>query len=255
MSKSYAFVVPRFGRDVGGGAETLVRELAVRLAQRGDEITVLTTCARDNRSWDNELPAGESSEDGVRVLRFKVDARNLESWVPKQIAISEGMQLSIDDQLEWMAHSVNSTDLYSHIRSNAGQYEAIFFAPYLFGTTFWGSQIAPERSILISCLHDEHYAYLDIIAHMFRSVRGCLFNAAPEMELAQRLYGSISGGEVGMGFVPHELQHVTGLAPYFTEKFPYLLYLGRKETGKNVHTLLDYFRDLKESFPDVVHYR
>jgi len=239
--KHYAFVVPRYGKSIGGGAETLVRQLAERLAVRGDRATVLTTCAIDNRTWQNELQPGESAESGVNVLRFLVDDRDLDVWIPIQININDGITPNIDRQLDWMENSINSRDLYAHLYQHADDYDAIFFAPYLFGTTFWGSLIRPDKSILIPCLHDEHYAYLEIIANMFRQVSGALFNAQPEMELARSLYGDIRGGEVGMGFDPWAVEEVSALTPYFKESFPYLLYIGRKETGKNVQNLIDCF--------------
>lgn len=247
-SRRYAFVVPRYGPDIVGGAETLAGAVARECAKRGDQVTVLTTCARDNRSWENHFPAGVTIESGVIVHRFPVDDRNLDIWIPIQIAISEGLRPSLDDQLEWMAQSVNARELYAHIARCHTDYDALFFAPYLFGTTFWGSLIAPERSFLIPCLHDEHYAYLEVIASMFRQVKGALFNALPEMDLARALYGDIKGGEVGMGFDLTAFDRVNQHPePYFKESFPYLLYAGRKETGKNVQVLVDYFIESKEN--------
>src|SRR4029078_6937434 len=58
-----AFVPPRYGDDVVGGAETVLRQAAERLAGRGWEVEILTTCARDHYSWANAYPAG-SSRDG-----------------------------------------------------------------------------------------------------------------------------------------------------------------------------------------------
>lgn len=246
MKKRYGFVVPRFGREIAGGAETLAGALARKLAQRGDHIEVLSTCAKDNRTWENAFPSGASIEDGLIVRRFPVDERNLERWVPLQIRLSEGLKLSVDDQLDWMAESVNSTALYSYIAENSSKFDALFFAPYLFGTTFWGSLIGGDKSILIPCLHDEHFAYLDIMSAMFRGVRGSLFNAEPERDLARRLYGGVEGGEVGMGFEPFGEGYVDGLQPYLPDPRPYLLYVGRKETGKNVQLLIDLFISLKE---------
>lgn len=246
--KSYAFVSPRFGANIGGGAETLVRELAKRLALRGDRVEVLSTCAKDNRTWENHFPAGLTNEEGVMVRRFLVNPRNLESWLPKQISISQGLWLDLDNQLDWMAESVNSDDLYQFIADEGDNFDAIFFAPYLFGTTFWGSLIKPQKSILIPCLHDEEYAYLEIIAGMFTQVRGSLFNTLPEQQLAGKLYGQARGGEVGMGFdkLPPRI-----LAPYFDNSFPYVLYIGKKETGKGAHLLIDYFIEAKENYSDL----
>lgn len=170
--------------------------------------------------------------------------RDLDTWIPRQISLSEGMHLSIESQLDWMTHGVNSGALYEHIRQEGSSYDAIFFAPYLFGTTFFGSLVLPEKSVLIPCLHDENYAYTDIMQCMFTSVRGCIFNSLPEQELAIALFGQIPGGEVGMGF---ESLPVAELPRFFQDDFPYILYVGRKETGKNVQMLIDYFISYKES--------
>ncbi|MEY4668210.1 MAG: hypothetical protein RL518_909 [Pseudomonadota bacterium] len=219
--------------------------IAAHLAARGDEVEVWTTCAKDNRTWANEFTAGASVANGLPVYRFVVDPRNLDKWIPIQIALHDGQKIAVDDQLTWMAESVNSRALYAHIARHACNFDALFFGPYLFGTTFWGSLIAPEKSILIPCLHDEAYAYQDVIASMFRQVRGCLFNAEPERELARSLYGEISGGVVGMGFDMPTAEYVSALEPYLPDASPYIVYLGRKETGKNVHMLIDYFVQAK----------
>ncbi|MEN9846963.1 MAG: hypothetical protein RIS36_2110 [Pseudomonadota bacterium] len=244
-SRRFAFVIPRYFDGIAGGAETLMGNLASRLKARGDAVEVWATCAKDNRTWRNEFAPGVTEVAGLPIRRFPVDPRNLDAWIPIQIALHDGQTISADDQLTWMAESVNSQALYNHISRHAGEFNAIFFGPYLFGTTFWGSLIAPEKSILIPCLHDEAYAYQDVVASMFRQVRGCLFNAEPEMELARSLYGEIPGGVVGMGFDMPSPDYVEGLEPYFSDDLPYILYLGRKETGKNVHSLIDYFVEAK----------
>lgn len=239
---TFGFVIPRFGEGIAGGIETLIGTLARKLHERGDNVVVLTTCAKDNRNWENFYPPGNAIEFGVRVKRFPVSTRDLDSWIPLQVRISEGRNLSIQEQLTWMSESVNSPDLYAHIRDRADDYSLLFFAPYLFGTTFWGSLLNPSKSVLIPCLHDEHYAYLEITGSMFRQVRGAVFNALPEQELANALYGAIPGGVVGMGF---EKPHYDLAKPFFTDGKPYLTYLGRKETGKNAHLLIDYFLQAK----------
>lgn len=248
---SYAFVLPRFGEGIIGGAETLVGSIASRLAARGDRIEVFTTCAKDNRTWANEYAPGSATEFGIPVTRFLVDERDLDVWIRHQIRLNDGIPLSIEEQLDWMENSVSTKALYAHLQAEAERFNAYFFAPYLFGTTFWGSLVCPDKSVLIPCLHDEQNAYVDVISSMFRQVRGAVFNAEPEQELANRLYGNILGGPVGMGFDPYPEEHVQELAPFFEQPFPYLLYLGRKETGKNAQVLLDYFIELKQSRPEI----
>ncbi|HYA45896.1 MAG TPA: hypothetical protein VED59_09820, partial [Acidimicrobiales bacterium] len=65
------FVTPRFGREIVGGAEAVSRDVALGLIERGWEAEVLTTCATNPYTWSNELPPGETIEDGVRVRRFE----------------------------------------------------------------------------------------------------------------------------------------------------------------------------------------
>lgn len=245
--RSLAFVVPRFGEGIAGGAETLVGALASRLAGRGDRIEVWTTCARDNRTWENFFPEGEAVEYGLPVRRFPVDSRNLDVWIPHQVNIHEGLRLTVEQQLEWMSEGVNSSALYSHIDISHRDFDGVIFAPYLFGTTFFGALIHPENSLLIPCLHDENYAYTEIMQSLFRQVRGCFFNSVPEQDLARALFGHVRGGEVGMGFVPDEADSEDR---YFEDDFPYVLYVGRKETGKNVQLLIDYFVGFKSCMPD-----
>ena len=243
----FAFIVPRFGESIAGGAETLVAKLALNLAKRGDDITILTTCAKDNRTWNNDFPEADATEYGLKVKRFLVDDRNLDTWIPLQIKVSEGMILPIEEQLNWMQESVNSLAMYEYIYNNQNNFDYFFFAPYLFGTTFWGSLICPEKTILIPCLHNEYYAYTEVLQSMFRQVKGFLFNAEPEKELAESLYGNLLGGEVGMGFVEPEINQINQLKPYFKDNFDYILYVGRKETGKNLHILIENFIKFKDS--------
>ena len=153
--RSYAFVVPRCKEGIAGGVETLMGQLAAKLHERGDTVEIFTTCAVDNRSWENELPEGPGTEYGVSLRRFPVDERNLDAWIPLQINISEGMNLTIEDELDWMMHGVSSKKMYEVLLEEADMYDAIFFGPYLFGTTFWGSLLRPDKSVLIPCLHDE----------------------------------------------------------------------------------------------------
>jgi glycosyltransferase involved in cell wall biosynthesis len=240
----YCFVLPRVGEGNIGGAEFLSAKLAQKLSERGDTVEILSTCAQDNRSWENFYGAGEAREFGLKVRRFLVDTRNLEVWIPLQIRLHNGEKLTLDEQLLWMQESVNSSSMYECILQEENNFDAFFFAPYLFGTTFHGSLIHPHKSVLIPCLHDESYAYTEVVAHMFRKTAGCLFNAKAEFRLAQSLYGELKGGVVGMGF---DLAEFSQREPYFKESFPYILYLGRKETGKNVDLLVRLFLKAKDA--------
>ena len=53
-----AFVPPRYGPGVVGGAEAVLAEAARGLRDRGHPVEILTTCARDHYTWANEFPTG-----------------------------------------------------------------------------------------------------------------------------------------------------------------------------------------------------
>ena len=55
-----AFVPPRFGPGVIGGAEAVLAEAAMGMASRGHNVEILTTCAKDHFTWANVFEPGVS---------------------------------------------------------------------------------------------------------------------------------------------------------------------------------------------------
>ncbi|MDD5556105.1 MAG: glycosyltransferase family 4 protein [bacterium] len=240
----FAFVVPRYGVDSAGGAEVLARGVAERLAASGAEVAVLTTCARDHATWRNYYRPGRETIGGVDVRRFPVDEpRRDEEFASLQGRISRGIPLSREEEERWMAGSVHSAPLYDFIAAARDRYDAFLFIPYLFGTTCRGMRVAPEKSLLVPCLHDEAYARLSLFREMFQAARGIVCNSPPEMELAVRLYGLDPArcAVGGMGFEPRERYRPERFRRRYGIKGPFLLYAGRRETGKNTPLLIEYF--------------
>ncbi|MBI2469579.1 MAG: glycosyltransferase family 4 protein [Candidatus Rokubacteria bacterium] len=236
-----AFVAPRYGDGVVGGAETLTRGLAEHLAAAGTPVEVLTTCARNHFTWKNELRPGVARERGVTVRRFPVARRDLDTFSRLQRRIMRGHRLSLEDQLRWAKESVSSPKLYAHLVNHRTAYDVTCFAPYLFGLTLEGVRRV-ERPVLIPCLHDEPFAHLDVVRAAFEACRGFIFNSPPEAKLAQKLYGigDRPSGVVGLGFDPPSPTDPAGFRRRHRLEGPLLLYLGRKEGGKNVPLLIEY---------------
>lgn len=237
------FVPSRYGAEVIGGAETVFRELAHALAPRGWEVEILTTSARDHFSWANEYPTGVSREDGVTVRRFPaVVSTEREERQRYEAAIHNGWPLTIEDQERWMNDDVRVPELFHHLLDHASSYRALLFTPYLQWTTFACSQIAPERSVLWACVHDEPYLRLPIFQPMFAGVAGLWFQSEPEHDLAHRVFPRLAPHEVvGCGIdVPRRYDPLR-----FREKFDidgrFVLYAGRREGAKNWERLLDGF--------------
>ena len=67
----HAFVVPRYGREVVGGAELAARLLAEHLvADDRAQVEVFTTTALDHRTWAGHYPPGTTVEEGVIAELF-----------------------------------------------------------------------------------------------------------------------------------------------------------------------------------------
>lgn len=244
-----AFVTPRYAPEgVVGGAETLIRRLAVHSAGVGHEVHLLTTCARNHFSWANDRPAGTESVEGMSVHYFPADAdRNVDRFLAIQNKIDRRQTLTREEEETWAANSVRSQKLNQWLTEHATTFDAVMVGPYLFGITFDVACIAPERTWLIPCLHDEPFAQLTIVRDMFLRVKGRLFNAEPERDLAKRLYGlgDENNPVVGMGMDPFEADPNAFAARHRLEH-PYILYCGRREGGKNTPLLLHYLDAYRE---------
>lgn len=248
--QSIAFICPRFSPSgTVGGAETLLKNLAERVAAAGCRVDFLTTCAADHFTWANELPPGvKHHAPGMDVHYFPVaENRNLAEFLRAQDLIDRGARYTEADEMAWISNSVTSPALCRHLAEKGVDYDRIIVGPYLFGLTWYAAREYPDRTLLIPCLHDEKFARVRAFKRMFHSVGGVIFNSRPEQEFACRLYGlPIEHTRVvGMGL---ELFSVDPAA--FTRRrgltSPYVMYSGRREAGKGVPLLLDYLALFRE---------
>src|SRR5436309_14070287 len=69
-SRKIGIVPPRYGAEVIGGAEAVLRDVAHGLARRGCDVEVLTSCVRDHYTWLDEHEPGVTEVDGVTLRRF-----------------------------------------------------------------------------------------------------------------------------------------------------------------------------------------
>jgi glycosyltransferase involved in cell wall biosynthesis len=232
-------VVPRFGPAIVGGAETLVRGLALNAGDVAGTVEVATTCAVDHQTWANVLPPGETEVDGILVRRFPVAQRDRRRHARLHGRLMGGGALSYLEQQELMATSVWSDGLQRFLDREGGGYDLVIAAPYLFGVSFWAAQAWPERTVFIPCLHDEPYAHLDVVRTVVGSVRGCIFNSPGEERLARRLFRVREGGVVGAGLTPPQEPPARRFAEP-RRLGAYVLYAGRIEEGKRVDVAADY---------------
>jgi glycosyltransferase involved in cell wall biosynthesis len=238
-----AIVVPRYGPGIVGGAETLCRDYAQRLHAAGHDVEVHTTCARDHFSWSNEFPAGTTLIDGVPVHRHPVTmAKDHGSVTMLHARLDAGFRLDAAGERRWVENTGYSEPMLQAIAAAAPHVDALLFAPYLFASTVFGARIAPEKSLVIPCLHDEAYARFGIVQETLRSVAGLVFNSAPERDLCARLLGDAMPPHrvVGVGFDEPDALDPAQWRRRNRIDGDVVAYAGRREIAKNFPLLLQW---------------
>jgi glycosyltransferase involved in cell wall biosynthesis len=256
VKKRVALVVQRYGTDVAGGSEQLCRIVAERLAQHC-ECDVITTCAKDYVTWQNECPPGVTRVNDVRVHRFPVDApRDTERFnaLSRELFSTKGNR---DLEQRWMkAQGPYSTAMLSFLEGERNSYDVFIFFTYLYCTTYFGLPLVSDRAILVSTAHDEPPIYLSIFDSLFRLPKRILFLTPEEQDFVyKRFCLPEEAGEIaGMGLdtyaarsywqnVPEDVQQRIGTTPY-------VLYLGRIDESKGCKTLIEWFERYISDHPD-----
>ncbi|MBU1693712.1 MAG: glycosyltransferase [Verrucomicrobia bacterium] len=244
-----AVVCPRYSETgTVGGAETLLKRLAELAAADGRRVSILTTCASSHFTWENTLPPGSRRVGDLDVRFFPVDAdRDVGAFLRVQQVISQRGLFTIEDERLWIRNSVNSRALLDHLREHGADYDRILAGPYLFGLTFFAAQVHPQKTVLVPCLHDEPFAYLEIMRELFGAVVGFAFNTEPERDLARRLFSlpAENCAVVGMDIEPFEADPAVFARARGLDR-PYGLYSGRREGGKGTPLLCEYLQAFRE---------
>lgn len=243
-----AFVVPWYG-EIPGGAESECKNTAENLSRNGIEVEILTTCVKEfNSDWSsNYYQEGVSQLNNVTIRRFKVRQRNTRLFDRINLKLMRNQKISAKEEQIYIEEMINSDDLYRYLETHGSDYDYFLFIPYMFGTTYYGSQIHPKKSFLIPCLHDESYAYMDIYKNMFKNTAGLIFHAEPEATLANEIF-DIEGKQIILGEGIDT--NISFEAKRFREKYgiydDFILYAGRREPGKNTPLLIDFFCKYKQ---------
>jgi len=227
--------------------------VAQHLAESGLDVDVLTTCLHDlpHGLTNNTHPPGESQDGFLTVKRFKAETPDMAPFGMLNETIIDGGALSPREELQFMSRHVNSEDLLRYIAEHEDDYDWFCFIPYLFGTTCFGIRIAPKKSVMIPCLHDEGYARLRCVHNAMASAQRIVFNAQAEQRFAAATYGidQERGVYIGLGVDTDIESDASRFRQRFDIHDPFILYAGRRDTTKNVHTLITNFERYKQTHP------
>jgi len=248
-----AFVVPRYGAEIGGGAEEECRRLAELLAADA-EVTVLTSRALDYRTWADHYPAGEEHVAGVRILRFGVTApRDLAAF---DALSAEAYARPADLELgrRWLrAQGPDAPGIAEHLREHRGGYDAVVALPYLYGTAAEALEVAGSRSVLVPLAHEEPPLRLAIFDEPLRRAGVLVFNTPEERAVVERRFGRDDRPRFT---IPLAVDEPPAAEPErFRRRYgipgPYLLALGRIEPAKGSDVVLERFAELRTRRPDL----
>jgi glycosyltransferase involved in cell wall biosynthesis len=246
-----ALVVQRYGAEVNGGAEQLARRIA-RLLAADLDLTVLTTCALDYRTWANHYPPGEQDVDGVRTLRFPVARRR---DVAAFDALSARAYAAPADEAlgrRWMeAQGPDAPGLAAHLREDGGRYDAVAFVTYLYRTTADAIASVGDRAVLVPTLHDEPPARLAIFDAVFDAARALIFSTDEERDLARERFGvgDDRARVAGWGLDPPPPSDPSRMARLGVRR-PYALCVGRIDLSKGVGELVAHHARYRRAVPD-----
>lgn len=233
-----ACVVQRYGAGIAGGSERHCRELAMRLAAQHD-VTVLTSCAADYVTWENEFPSGESRDGSVRVLRFPVRRpRRLKRFADLSDQVFDG-GTSEARQIEWFAENgPDAPALLDHLREHGQRYDLVLFWTFRYSPSFFGVPLVSDRAVLLPTAEADRAIDLPVLQAFFRRPAAYLFLTPEEEALVSTRAGRPLGPAATIGMGLDVSQPATAPLPV---SGPYLLYVGRVDRNKGCDTLLDYF--------------
>ena len=243
-----AAVVQRYGAEIVGGAERLCRGVAEGLVAKGNDVEVMTSCARSYRSWANALPEGVETVNGVVVRRFRVEQERHMTTFNEASERLFGNPHDIDAQTDWVrAQGPYAPRIVDHLHGVAADFDRLVFFTYLYHPTVHGIHVAPERSVLVPTAHDEAPIYLEIYDSVFLLPAGLIFNTEAEAQLVRRRFPKAGGKQRVIGVGIDALDALSTESRSSAEdRAPTALYAGRIEAGKGVAEMIDYvarFRD------------
>jgi glycosyltransferase involved in cell wall biosynthesis len=247
-----AFVTPRYGRGVVGGAESAARQLAEHLvASTGWRAEVFTSTALDHLTWRNELDPGDQTIDGVRVHRFTSEAERSSRFYDLDGRLRLAPAHATREQAEhWVDLNGPVTPRLVDALCTSSADVAVFY-PYLYYPTVRAIGRVPMPAVLHPAAHDEPALYLPVFADTFASADALVFQTMAERQLVQRHYPVAGLPQVllGLGTEQPAARRRPGQEVLGIEGRPYVVSVGRVDEHKGSKMLAAYFAEYKARRP------
>jgi len=180
-----AVVVPRYGEEIVGGAESAARAFAERLAQRGHEVTVFTSTSR-TMEWEDALNAGEESLGGVKVVRLRPVSPRAPGFEARFRRLMATGRASPSEEAEFLRAQGPVLDgLVPALRAYAS--DRVMVYPLLYWPAIEAVRAFGERVVLHPAAHPEPVLELGCYRDALTRSRRIVFQTAAEEALVRRV--------------------------------------------------------------------
>jgi glycosyltransferase involved in cell wall biosynthesis len=248
-----AYAVARYGEELRAGAELGTRMLAEHLvADRGCDVEVFTTCAREMSTWADEYPSGTVTINGVTVHRYpSVSGRATGFERFSDGVMARPAATSMSDAERWIElQGPVCPDVLA--AAEASDADVVVFYPYLYWPAVHGVRRLRDRAVLHPATHDEWPTRLPVFQEVFASPGGLVFQTHDERRLTERLFPRSAGRRqavIGLGVDDGPGDAAAAREALGVGERPYLLYVGRVDDGKGTTLLARYFASYKQRHP------
>jgi glycosyltransferase involved in cell wall biosynthesis len=245
-----AVVVQRYGADINGGAELHARYIAEHLSRHAD-VEVLTTCARDYVTWQNELPPGEERVNGVLVRRFPVaHPRDVRRFGRLSHVVFDTTH-SVADEERWLeSEGPTSPALIAHVRGSAAVFDFFVFFSYRYYHAWHGARAVPDKAIIVPTAERDPAIGLAIFRPVLAGARALMYNSLEERALIEHVSGRTGPGVVvGVGSEIPERTDPRRFRKRFNVRRPFAIYVGRIDENKGCAELFSYFERYAAMYP------
>jgi glycosyltransferase involved in cell wall biosynthesis len=247
-----AFVTPRYGPQIMGGAETAARQLAEHLtAECHWEVEVYTTGAVDHITWDDVLAPGDTVLNGVTVHRFRSSSGRVKEFYEIDGRLRPApAQATMSEARRWLeCNGPVTPDLLDALRGTEA--DVVAFYPYLYYPTVAGMDAVSVPRVLHPAAHDEPALYLPVFAATYADADAICYHTAAERRLVQRIHPVAQVPQIvlGLGVGPVVEGGRAGGEILGIGDRPYVVSVGRVDEHKGSAMLARFFRLYKERHP------
>jgi glycosyltransferase involved in cell wall biosynthesis len=247
-----AFVTPRYGPQVIGGAEAAARQLAEHLvAETTWQAEVYSTCAMDPHTWADEWEPGDSDINGVPVHRYRSTHGRLHEFARLDARLRRAPgRATATEARQWVdANGPVSAELIEAVV--AADADVIAFYPYLYHPTVAAIGRVKVPAVLHPAAHDEPALYLPVFRETFADADAFCYHTRAERELVEGIHPVAERPqiELGLGVGPAAGTGRPGSDLLQLADRPYIVSVGRVDEHKGSKMLAAYFTTYKERHP------